>query len=1046
MPNQILPYYAFLPWVRKGIAKEITDQEAPGELNRKERTLVDVKLNLHGDGGSGNVNDDAPKTIQITGPGDIKGISADAIIRTEPAPNSVDFEPNYLACIEFYDVDFPWRYTPATADNDGRLRPWLFLIVLKDGEYEFEEPKSGQLPSIKILDGSAPSPAQAHFLPNANETSAWAHVQLTDSIGHSDPNILANNDLDPTNAAHLNTAIANFNQSIQGNNNLGISRIISPRKLEEKTKYRAFLVPTYETGRRIGLGADPKDANNPLDQIPAQKSAWGAAHAADDYENRFPIYYDWSFSTGEKGDFEALVKEIKPRTLDNRVGRKPMDIQNPGFGLSYQIDLDPGPDDQIKTTLSLEGALKAPGTTSEAYPYADREDGINYNPSVLPNFRKQLEHLVNLNEDQKEDGALPSNDFGGATVLVNGNNVKDDPIISPPAYGRWQAGQTRVNADDTSTTDGKAGWLHELNLDPRNRVIANVGSSVMREKQEQYMDLVWGQLGEVLEANKKINWGQLAKEANKASYQKSVAPLNDDKVWEVTGSAKRKMKNSTDASTQYKNVQNSILPVASGDRALRRIKRARGPVMKKVDPTQQINGTGDNLVQKLSVGTIAGAPAKEAPLDAVTTLHTQMDAAVQAALTADTTMSFAIANIGQNATASNNTQTLQMVNILSDFSTYFSASNWVPEAAESSYPLATEATDIVGKVDPELTLPARVLNHIKANGQSLPAANGLNPIYAYPKINKPMYEEIRDLNPDLLIPNLQYVPSNTVSLLETNTKFIESFMVGLNHEMSRELLWREYPTDQRGTYFRQFWNTVDNVNVDNLSDADYLEANYTIKEIHQWNPDSATSSKLGENGMTNLDDNLVLLLRANLLRKYPNTLIYMVKADWQRDGNVARYDLPRVPLDGTEKYPIFSGTVDPDITFLGFEVTEPEAKGVLDPAELEPHDGSSAEADPGYFFVLKERVGQSRFGIDEDTGNMGSIVTWDDLHWGKFETAVDGSISLGDFTANPSNKKVANFDKDIVWDPNINSAEMAMVLYQKPLMVSIHAREMLGGA
>ena len=27
----------------------------------------------------------------------------------------------------------------------------------------------------------------------------------------------------------------------------------------------------------------------------------------------------------------------------------------------------------------------------------------------------------------------------------------------------------------------------------------------------------------------------------------------------------------------------------------------------------------------------------------------------------------------------------------------------------------------------------------------------------------------------------------------------------MNHELARELLWREYPTDQRGTYSRQFW-------------------------------------------------------------------------------------------------------------------------------------------------------------------------------------------------------------------------------------------------
>ena len=39
----------------------------------------------------------------------------------------------------------------------------------------------------------------------------------------------------------------------------------------------------------------------------------------------------------------------------------------------------------------------------------------------------------------------------------------------------------------------------------------------------------------------------------------------------------------------------------------------------------------------------------------------------------------------------------------------------------------------------------------------------------------------------------------------TNPPFIEAYMVGLNHEFARELLWREYPTDQRGPPFRQFW-------------------------------------------------------------------------------------------------------------------------------------------------------------------------------------------------------------------------------------------------
>jgi len=73
---------------------------------------------------------------------------------------------------------------------------------------------------------------------------------------------------------------------------------------------------------------------------------------------------------------------------------------------------------------------------------------------------------------------------------------------------------------------------------------------------------------------------------------------------------------------------------------------------------------------------------------------------------------------------------------------------------------------------------------------------------------QPMYEALRDLSQDFLFPGLEHVPANTVTLLKTNPQFVESFLVGLNAEMSSELLWRNYPTDQRGTSFRQFWDTL----------------------------------------------------------------------------------------------------------------------------------------------------------------------------------------------------------------------------------------------
>ena len=59
---------------------------------------------------------------------------------------------------------------------------------------------------------------------------------------------------------------------------------------------------------------------------------------------------------------------------------------------------------------------------------------------------------------------------------------------------------------------------------------------------------------------------------------------------------------------------------------------------------------------------------------------------------------------------------------------------------------------------------------------------------------------------DLMLPGLDLVPPNTVVPLETNTPFVEAYLVGLNTEMGRELLWRAYPADPTATYFDRFWN------------------------------------------------------------------------------------------------------------------------------------------------------------------------------------------------------------------------------------------------
>ena len=157
-------------------------------------------------------------------------------------------------------------------------------------------------------------------------------------------------------------------------------------------------------------------------------------------------------------------------------------------------------------------------------------------------------------------------------------------------------------------------------------------------------------------------------------------------------------------------------------------------------------------------------------------------------------------------------------------------------------------------------------------------------VMAHPVFTQPMYRPLRDISSEFLCPNLDLIPNNTVSLLKTNQRFIEAYMVGLNHEMACELLWREFPTDQRGSYFRQFWDVGDVVNRNpTLSQSQFEESLLDIDKLHEWDP----ASNLGEHANRPLpaggnedDSNLVLVVRGDVLKKYPTVVIYAQEAKW----------------------------------------------------------------------------------------------------------------------------------------------------------------------
>jgi hypothetical protein len=109
-------------------------------------------------------------------------------------------------------------------------------------------------------------------------------------------------------------------------------------------------------------------------------------------------------------------------------------------------------------------------------------------------------------------------------------------------------------------------------------------------------------------------------------------------------------------------------------------------------------------------------------------------------------------------------------------------------------------------------VPARVIRLTAGSGRNWwlrPdwfADGRVEPVMAHPRFNYPMYEPLHRYDRDWMVPGAGLIERpDMATLLQTNNRFIEAYLTGLNHEMARELLWCEFPTDQRGTYFSSFW-------------------------------------------------------------------------------------------------------------------------------------------------------------------------------------------------------------------------------------------------
>lgn len=952
--------YHFLAWSRRGVGASVSNEDNGGSLPSRASLNVQLSLSVQ-QGGATNVIQPTPQTVEMFGPGDAIGIDPRHIIRTEPRNFTVNFEPNYLCGIEFDTPDLPWLFTPA-APNGDRLRPWLALIALKTDEFNPASTAPTPLPAIDVL--------KVNALPDLGDSWNWAHVQVSGD-------------------STLTDAMA----SAPGN---VISRLLCPRRLEAETHYKVFLVPAFEIGRQSGLGQDVSGLNT-------ADPAWAAKTAAP---LRLPVYYQFEFSTSDEGDFESLVRRLTPRVLPAEVGQRPMDVSQPAPHIASA-----GP------PLGLEGALHSVLTQPTLWNDPDKT-----------NFQSDVQTFINVAQFGADDPANPNHQDPVIAPPIYGRWH-----AAVQSVDRTAAGWTNdLNLDPRNRSGGGMGT--QVVQEERTQLMASAWQQVdgvrqandlLRQAQlaRAALQQIYRRQLQPIQAETLMTLTAPLHSKLMASPKTILATVRSSRVPErmLSGTFRRATRPRRQIGPSPKTRPALLTRVNSGEVTVAPpVKPPAGLV-----PLEQLSTNVASaglqalarfwkkyrqlilmgllllLLLVLAIagvlgGILAAAVVIVAAAAATAVLRPIFQKLLQkandaGALTlggmtpqniaqAPPNPNFAVTPPGTTPASGgpsggpDSAQARAFRGATSDLFTSFQAFP-VDAPQAQALDLAALKTTLLSRLDPTLTVPRRAKSLITFSPNfTWLSPDVLDPIMAAPEFPQPMYAPLRDLSPDYVLPGVELVPPDTLGLLLTNHAFIEAYMVGLNHEMARQLLWNDYPTDQRGSYLRQFWDV--SAYVPQASDpSDPAKLHELLKDIppiHTW----PRPLPLGQhpNRTDIVQNNVVLLVRGELFKRYPNAIVYAGKA--KRDAQGLRV------LDETdERYPIFRGTLPTDMTFLGFNLS------------LEDARGGTPQSPEGFFFVFQQQPSEPRFGL-EPNEDATPITHWAELAWTNF-SANGGSGNGG---------------------------------------------------
>lgn len=597
---------------------------------------------------------------------------------------------------------------------------------------------------------------------------------------------------------------------------------------------------------------------------PWDAPAWSSATAGP---IQLPYYAEWSFGTAATEDFESLVRRLTPRDLDVVGGgltARRVRGGEPGHFPGY---LD------AQATFVPEGALRTPRADDVRAGFAG--------DALTPRLAGELTAAI-----------APLSSLSGPDSAVS-----NDPLFTLPAYGHLFRRSAAIRAPGAGAAwPNPDPWIHEANLDRRYRLAAGIGARVVRRHQEALMSAAWSQAGEIVAANRLVALAHAARRLQDRLHTRYVASIEPDIVLALAEPMLPALRYPATSATMEVHLRRLGLPSGAlsvterkvlakrpmrAETALRGAQRttARGPARARVPDTHygaslEVRPAAAESRQVRAKWTSAVFPKT----DQVTLKRVLRSPALR-------------------------------------MGTVFAQRELEVDGLRDS------VVEQMARV-PELRV-ARQLTGLTAR-----EVTELEPALRGPRIPEPMFPYLLEQGADFLLPGLANLPDETVGVLLENPRYIEAFLLGANHEMNRELLWREYPGDLRSTVFARFWERGAPPDDHQLDD---------IVPIDQW------TGALGTHARDGGGEDLVLVVRGELVRRFPGFQVALnrqrlVGGEWRPDA-------------GQTMSPRFWAAFGPDSKLFGFPLTE---------AELRAHKRE-------YFFVIYEPAGRYRFGLDVAT-------------------------------------------------------------------------------